>query len=321
MEAGILLRSTTEQIDETPIGELTSTFLAGMAQFDNQVRAERTLDGMKAAAKRGRWVWIAPLGYRNTRVGDKNIEPDPDTAPMVRKVFKMAADCRSLPEIRRHLDSRGFKRARGGRLTTGTLRRMLRNEIYCGRLVVPKWGLDGAGSWQPIVDRQTWLKAQRMLDSNGATAVPKQQARPDFPLRRFVRCTCGKPLTASYSRGRHGKRYPYYHCTVRGHVRVSRSKLEQAFLDQLRKLRPQPELVAIWRDLVTSIWNVRKDEIVRDVTVLEQRVAEVERRRKALVRAYVFKDAIEESDYNELRAQRRVSSRRNGSERVPYRRS
>lgn len=79
--------------------------------------------------------------------------------------------------------------------------------------------------------------------------------------RPFVRCvSCGKPLTASYSRGRHGKRYPYHHCArnAGGCVRISKAKLEGAFLDQLRGLRPHPELVAIWRDIVRDVWDTRK---------------------------------------------------------------
>ncbi len=306
--SGISLRSTQENIDDGSMGRFLGGILAAFAELDNDQRAERVLGGMKAAANRGRWVWKAPHGYHNIRnsEGDKTIEIDPDVAPMVREAFEMAARHNSLPEIRRHLTAKGFTTARGGRFTTSTLREMLCREVYCGRLVIPKWGIDRAGDWEPIVDRGTWLKAQTALDRKGPTAVPKNRARPDFPLRRFIRCeSCGQPVTASYSRGRHGKRYAYYHCAPSrpGCLRVPRAKMEGAFLDQLRDLRPRDDLLAIWRDIVRDVWATRKAELENDLKIFERRVVEVNKRRKSLTRAFVFDKAIEQSDYDEFLAE------------------
>ncbi len=186
-----------------------------------------------------------------------------------------------LLEIRKHLVAKGFATSRGGKLTTQTLRRMMRSEAYCGRLVVETWGIDREDTWEPIVDRATWLKAQAVVQQKAATAVPKRRAHPDFPLRRFIHCeSCGRPLTASYSRGRRGKRYGYYHCAPArpGCVRISKAKLEVAFLDELRKLRPRPELLAIWRDIVRDVWATRKAAIKNDLRIFESRVAEIKKR-------------------------------------------
>jgi DNA invertase Pin-like site-specific DNA recombinase len=37
--------------------------LAAFAQFDNDVRSDRTRAGMRAALELGRWTFPAPLGY------------------------------------------------------------------------------------------------------------------------------------------------------------------------------------------------------------------------------------------------------------------
>jgi DNA invertase Pin-like site-specific DNA recombinase len=39
--------------------------LAAFAQFDNDVRADRTRAGMRAALEQGRWTFVPPLGYLN----------------------------------------------------------------------------------------------------------------------------------------------------------------------------------------------------------------------------------------------------------------
>ncbi|MCC7008634.1 MAG: recombinase family protein [Acidobacteria bacterium] len=62
---GISLRSATEPIDDTSTGKLMEGVLAAFAQFDNDVRSDRTRAGMKAALELGRWVFLAPIGYTN----------------------------------------------------------------------------------------------------------------------------------------------------------------------------------------------------------------------------------------------------------------
>ena len=62
---GISLRSATEPIDDTSTGKLMEGVLAAFAQFDNDVRSDRTRAGMRAALELGRWVFKAPLGYLN----------------------------------------------------------------------------------------------------------------------------------------------------------------------------------------------------------------------------------------------------------------
>jgi site-specific DNA recombinase len=62
---GISLRSATEPIDDTSTGKLMEGVLAAFAQFDNDVRSDRTRAGMRAALELGRWTFLAPIGYLN----------------------------------------------------------------------------------------------------------------------------------------------------------------------------------------------------------------------------------------------------------------
>src|SRR2546428_11054619 len=86
---GISLRSATEPIDDTSTGKLMEGVLAAFAQFDNDVRSDRTRAGMRAALELGRWVFLAPLGYMNTpRAMGKSLILDPERAPLVRRAFQ-----------------------------------------------------------------------------------------------------------------------------------------------------------------------------------------------------------------------------------------
>ena len=86
---GISLRSATEPIDDTSTGKLMEGVLAAFAQFDNDVRSDRTRAGMKAALELGRWMFLAPIGYLNApRAMGKSLMPDPERAPLVRRAFE-----------------------------------------------------------------------------------------------------------------------------------------------------------------------------------------------------------------------------------------
>lgn len=86
---GISLRSATEPIDDTSTGQLMEGVLAAFAQFDNDVRSERTRAGMRAALELGRRTFPAPLGYLNTpKWSGKSLVPDPERATLVKQIFE-----------------------------------------------------------------------------------------------------------------------------------------------------------------------------------------------------------------------------------------
>src|SRR3989442_13040196 len=92
---GISLRSATEPIDDTSTGKLMEGVLASFAQFDNDVRSDRTRAGMRAALELGRWTFLAPLGYMNApRAMGKSLILDPERAPLVRQA------CHELATVR-----------------------------------------------------------------------------------------------------------------------------------------------------------------------------------------------------------------------------
>src|SRR5579871_6271925 len=88
----IRLDSIGERIEDTPVGRFTESILASVAQFDNEIRAERCKGGMVEAVREGRWMWLAPKGYRNVRINGKaNIAPDEHLGPIMTKAFERIA--------------------------------------------------------------------------------------------------------------------------------------------------------------------------------------------------------------------------------------
>jgi site-specific DNA recombinase len=85
LASGVRLRSCREPIDESAAGKLTERMIAAVAQFENDLKSERTVERMKAAAAKGRYMWKAPVGYVNA--ADPSLVPDGGKAPLVRQAF------------------------------------------------------------------------------------------------------------------------------------------------------------------------------------------------------------------------------------------
>jgi len=84
---GTDLRSVTEPIDESPVGKAMEGMISVFAEFDNNVRTERTRGGMLERIKHGIWVWQAPLGYYRIKRGD-NLTQESESAPLIRLAFE-----------------------------------------------------------------------------------------------------------------------------------------------------------------------------------------------------------------------------------------
>src|SRR5262249_50693710 len=53
---GIVLRSATQPYDDSPAGDFMKTLLFAYGTFDNKLKAQKTIAGMKAAINKGLWV-------------------------------------------------------------------------------------------------------------------------------------------------------------------------------------------------------------------------------------------------------------------------
>src|SRR2546428_9642341 len=136
---GISLRSVTEPIDDTSTGKLMEGVLASFAQFDNDVRSERTRAGMRGALELGRWTFPAPLGYLNApKWSGKSLVPDPERAAFVKQVFEDFATGRfTKQEVLARVTEVGLRTRRGLALSPQSFGQMMRNSIYIGRIVIP----------------------------------------------------------------------------------------------------------------------------------------------------------------------------------------
>lgn len=291
-QVGVDLHSATQPTDDSAAGRVMKNVFSAFAQFDNDIRAERTEAGMREAVRRGRWVWVAPLGFRNNARdrGGPSLIQDPAAGPLMKAAFEEVATARhSASEVLSRLSRRGLRTRNGRIVSLQTFSALLRNPVFAGRIVARKWGICVRGDWEPIVSDDTFYATQAVLDGRRPTLTPYQRNHPDFPLRRFVRCSeCGKPLTGGWSRGR-SRRYPYYNCYKTGcrRVNVRSETLEELFARLLDEFRLAPEFWRLFDVAVRDVWEKRHGETECDQRRQEKRIHDLRRQKDRLVDRFV----------------------------------
>jgi len=155
-------------------GKLMEGVLAAFAQFDNDVRSERTRAGMRAALELGRWTFPAPLGYLNAaKWSGKSLIPDPERAPLVREMFEECASGRfTKQEVLARITERGLRTRRGLALSPQSFGQMLRNSIYIGGIDCPEYGVLTRGDFDPLVSEQTFYRAQAVSEGRVRVTAP-----------------------------------------------------------------------------------------------------------------------------------------------------
>ena len=174
--------------------------------------------GKVAACKRGCYIArFAPFGYKKIKVGkDSTLEVVPEEAEIVRMVFDLfTKDGMSQGAIARRLNEMGIKPSRGEKWVKGSIRSILRNEQYTGKVVFSKRKkttlvengekvvkrleqdredvIIAEGKHPAIIDMATWEAAQKTIVSH-----PKHKVETVLknPLASILVCGhCGAAMT------------------------------------------------------------------------------------------------------------------------------
>lgn len=200
-DAGAVLLSADLGMDtSTPAGKLMRNVLMALAEFELDRIRENWRDAKGRAIDRG--VMIAPYviaGYR--RRADGRLEPDPETAPVIRELFLR----RAAGESWRSLAAFAGERIPGHGWALGSITSLIKSRTYLGEL---RHGDDvNLNAHEPLVTRAEWEAAQMV-----------KQLRPPRKvgslLAGIVRCAgCGYAMSRETSGRRFGAtQYWRYGC-------------------------------------------------------------------------------------------------------------
>ena len=291
---GTELRSVTEPIGNNPMGKMMEGILSTFAEFDNNVRTERSVNGMRERIKQGIWVWRTPLGYYRPAKGS-NIAPDPILASYVRMAFEQyAKGSYTYESLAAYLNKRGFQTKQGNKAIPQLIEKILKNPLYCG--IIRIWDMEYKGTFEPVITEQLFYQCQGK--PNTRRNIKHHSQNSEFPLRRIALCSiCKAPLTGSTSSGRHGRKYAYYHHHKQncGYAKfIPKETFEQLFVEYLNELSPSLQFEKLFKAIVLDIWknNFKNFDKTNEQVRKEIKMLEQERQRIfELHRSGVYSDA------------------------------
>ena len=291
---GIDIKSATENIDDSPAGRAMGNMIGVFAQFENEIRSDRTKMGMKQAIQQGRWCWRAPLGYKTSRDdSNKSIIIPTEKSKYIIEAFALAKKgIYQQNEILNILNQKGFK------IKKQQLSKTLRNPLYCGWIKVDWFPEYIDGIHEPIISKETFLLVQDILNGKKSTIAPKKRNHPDFPLRRFVICAeCGAPLTASWIKNRWNNKYPYYHCWTKNcSLNIRKEKLEENFYNYLKKIQPDDTIIDVFNAVLLDYWDNRQSKLKSKHAIIQREYNDLLERKQKLL-DYMLDEVIDQNTY------------------------
>lgn len=276
---GVEIKSTSEYFENTPAGRFMENIISNVAQFDNDVRTERCINGMRDAVRAGRYVWTAPIGYSNVKAGGKSTIAPNKMAPLVKKVFEQVATTRlTLEEIRNGIARTGLMKKVGKPISKSYFYDLLRNELYTG--TIKKFGEIHQGEFEPIVSKEIFDQVQRRLRGRVQRSYEYNTENADFPLRRFVAHPMGRKLTGCWSKGRRSW-YAYYRF-MQPEMSIPKDEFELVYCIFMDSWKLAPEYYTALKQRLPSVYGYATTELHTERVNLEKKVTDLKEYRKEI---------------------------------------
>ena len=242
--SGVEVVSISEPLIDGPFGSLIERILEWMDEYYSIRLSGEVKRSMTVNAQKGRLQATPSFGYK---AEDGRLVPVPEEAAVVEQIFTRFNAGEGLFPIAKWVNSLGVTTHRGSPFENRTVEYILRNPVYIGKLRWTPTGrtrrnfknqdsiISDAGH-EPIVDQETWEKAQKRMDE-----VKLQwgyKARPTYELKDWlsgiVRCaSCGSTLI--FSKPHYLKCNNYARGRCKTSQQISVELLHEAVLERLRE--------------------------------------------------------------------------------------
>ncbi len=211
---------------DTASAWLTSTAHGMMAEYVRRMSGERAHEGKQRAIDRG----VPPfpnIPFFVRLRDDGTLERHPKEWKIAAKAVQLRAAGKPLREVRDYLWDRGIEMSYHG------VQQLLRSRLLIGELHFGNFE-PNRKAVEPIIDRRTWTKAQRV-------SVPRgRRAKSDRLLARLgvLRCgTCGSRMVVGTS---NNGGYGMYRCPPVGdcprRVTISADRVEDVVVEEVQEL-------------------------------------------------------------------------------------
>lgn len=279
------LRCLNYNFDDSAEGEFVETIFAAQNQLERKQNRRQVCQKMKSRIERGYWCFNAPTGYdyQKDKEHGKLLVPVQPIADIIREGLIGFAEDR----FKRQIDLKYFFTSKNLNVLLGKkevylefVNRVLTQLLYTGFVEYREWGISKRpGKHQAFISEEIFNKIQAKLKR--PERMPRETDSLEYPLRRVISCSvCGKPMTASASRGR-TKYYAHYTCNNKecslSPKNITASKVEDDYITLLESIKVDPELLEMTKDVAIRVWNKKMSDVHMSQKAKETEIKSLEK--------------------------------------------
>lgn len=284
---GILVCSATQEVDATTSsGTFQQDLFFLFSKFDNDIRRDKTLAGIREKLRKGYVSGSIPFGYTNMNPGrGKNPEL---VINRDGELLKRAFDLKfkhNWSNVRISDELKKF----GWRKTYKELSLYFRNPFYCGVIIsslIPGELIEG--KHPPVVSKDVFLRINNILAEQRATGYQYDSYEENLPLKQFVHAaSCGTNYTGYLVKSR--GRYYYKNNRIGSKENRSAEKMHELFVDFLAQYAladnacKEPMKV-----VMLEMFSELHQESIETVIELEKQLSKIEANLSVIERRFVL---------------------------------
>ena len=218
-DAGCVIHYVAEAIpQDSPEGALFEGILESMAEFYSKQMRQNIKRGMQYNAENCLYNGHPTLGYKpeEGKKASKKILIDPDTAPVVQRIFADYAGGKPLQVIMNELNADGLLTVKGKKFTINSLRNILHNKAYIGTYkygdIVIENGIPALVSRELFDKVQARFALNKRKGAQSAAGLNEDEA-PRYWLTGKLFCGyCGESMQGVSGTSKTGSKHYYYYC-------------------------------------------------------------------------------------------------------------
>ena len=160
------------------------------------------------------------------------------------------------------------------------------------------------GQHEALISENLFYEVQDSIDGKKKRQRPnvKDISNDMFPLRGFLKCpNCHRLLTASASKGRNG-RYHYYHCLASCGPRYACGQVNDQFVKELQKFKPQKGVTELFKLVVSKAFKGQtknsqseKKDVLNQIDLLNNKLSKA--------RTLLLTSDIDPKDYRTMKTE------------------
>jgi site-specific DNA recombinase len=267
-KTGVNIIAVTQPVDHTShTGALQQNIQFIFSKYDNDLRRQKTIDGMREKLLRGEWFSKAPIGYEFVKGAEKQTIILNDQAKYIKQAFEWRADGMTFEQINDKLANYDL------RIPIQTLSKIFQNPFYCGFISNALLnGILAKGKHPILIDEDLFLRANQLKKTSGY----KSNVANDFlPLKGFIKdADTGIPFTGYLVR----KKGLYYYKANKVGIKINRSAnmMHDKFKAFLNEITIDEKFIEPLKLQLSYTWESLTERNTSDKKSLSLKLNEVE---------------------------------------------